>query len=119
MIQFSSGGRQGPRLNYDLFVLPESNNIYGAFINKHTSKQSLAESFYSYGWSVRKSSYEDFEIEYEWIQFEIVGEENVLFSGIIDVTKIENFNMTLKEIGIQCSFEVYNSDEIMVYQKKS
>jgi hypothetical protein len=60
------------------------NNIYGILIG-FNSIVELANIFSKLGWSVRKSSFSDFEIENERAQLELIDSEHqILVSGLID-----------------------------------
>ena len=72
------------------YDIPDRNNMYGV-IKGTVSKKKIATIFHELGWSVRKSSWTDFEIESQWAELTIEGDKEVLFIGIWMKPNLKNW----------------------------
>jgi|GEM_PF-2047587 len=109
MTLFTSSGTKGFQLDSEKYSIPDTNNASGVINSKH-SKLELAQKFYDIGWSVRKSAFDNYEIEGEWAEFEVVGEGEVLISCSIDVSCFDQFVEILTKFDIGFSLELYNEE---------
>ncbi|MFY0602013.1 MAG: hypothetical protein JXR03_20230 [Cyclobacteriaceae bacterium] len=112
-MEFTSGGTKGFKLDEERFNIPDGHNIYGV-IHGTDSKIEIATKFHELGWSVRKSSWTDFEMESEWAELHVEGENKILFKGMIDEDKFEELENLLDKFGFKYSLELYNEkDELL------
>ena len=117
--EFTSGFSTGFRLDESKFNIPAANNLYGAIIDTDILK-FVSELFYQ-GWSVRKSSYQNFEVEHKWIQADLkLQEKEIIISGCIDPDKYTTLIEIFQCYGSLASLELYNEDFQLVksYQSK-
>ncbi|MEM9276788.1 MAG: hypothetical protein AAGA80_28195 [Cyanobacteria bacterium P01_F01_bin.143] len=109
-MEFTSGGTEGFRLDEERYNIPDGNNMYGV-VNDTISKKQIATKFHELGWSVRKSSWTDFEIECQWAELHIEGENEILFNGILDETKFEELGDLMVKLGFKYSIELYDDEQ--------
>ena len=109
-MKFTSGGTRGLQLDEERYNIPDGNNMYGK-IKGTVSKEQIATKFHELGWSVRKSSWTDFEIESQWAELNIEGDKEILFNGIMDETKFEELEGLLIKLGFEFSLELYNQEQ--------
>ncbi len=119
-MKFNSNGiGGGPKLNFNKYQMPNSNNLYGSF-DGGKSKYEIALFFYNNGWNIRKSSFYDFEIENEWAEFEINGENNKpLLKGMIDINYFNHLIEELNLLEIKYSLELYNDKQELIKEIKT
>ncbi|GAA0189042.1 hypothetical protein GCM10009122_48630 [Fulvivirga kasyanovii] len=111
-MEFTSGGTEGFKLNKKLYDIPEELNMYGT-IEGINSKLELVSKFHQLGWSVRKSSWTDYEVENEWTELCIQGENEILLSGILDEQKFEELGDLLNSFGVKYNFELVDEFQIL------
>jgi hypothetical protein len=117
MVQFkseiNSSYSDGIKLNSEKFRIPDSNNFYGILYNLD-SKAELAKKFMGIGWSVRRATWVDYEIQSEFCEIIIEGHDSEpLFSGTIDPSMVDDFESILREFGLKYSVELYKNGEIV------
>ena len=109
-MEFTSGGTNGSKLDEERYNIPGENNMYGVILGTN-SKIEIATKFHEIGWSVRKSSWTDFEIESEWAELHIEGENEILFNGMLDESKFEELQNLLEKFGLKYSLELYDGEQ--------
>jgi len=101
------------------YKIPNQNNLYGTIFDIE-SKRILADMFGANGWSVRKSTWTDFEIRTEWSQIVIENEDqNPLINGVIDPTMFDSFCLLLDSLKIKYSIELYDNQGRLIKEEKS
>ncbi len=100
MSGFTSGRTDGFCLNKEKYNFPDRSNLYGD-IGKGYSTLEIVTKFYEIGWSVRRSSWEDFEIEAEWAKFAIIEAPGIFINGIIDTSQFDTLAKILTDFDVQ------------------
>ncbi|SNY40276.1 hypothetical protein [Paractinoplanes atraurantiacus] len=107
-MEISSGGTAGPRLTDEVAVLDD--NVYGSLPGT-LSARSIAESLVGSGWRARASSWTAFEVEQEWIRIELQQQpEAVLFSGVVEPSRLDDPADTFARLGLSYSIELWNPE---------
>ena len=109
-MEFTSSGTKGFQLNEGLYNIPKANNMYGV-LEGINSKLEITIKFYELGWSVRKSSWNDYEVETEWAKLCIEGEKGILINGLLDERKLDTLGFLLNGFGLTFSLELYCEDK--------
>ncbi|WP_089686417.1 hypothetical protein [Catalinimonas alkaloidigena] len=98
----------------DNFRVPDDDNLYG-IIYTIDSPLEIANHFDKQGWSIRKSSWTDYEVKAEWAELEIVrNHEAALISGAIDGQKFDDLKVTLMTFEYQFSIELYDQENKLI-----
>lgn len=106
--EFNSGYSKGKKLDEKLYNIPTYNNLYGDILMVD-SKTQLAEKFYQIGWSVRKASWTDYEIQCEWAELIIESDDtSPLVSGVIDPVMLQRLAQLLTDFQIRYKLELYD-----------
>ena len=108
--EFTSGGTSKLELDYDRYEIPDQNNLYG-ILGFKTSKHQTANHFDNIGWSVRKNTWTDYEIESTWAKLTIEGKNEILLNGVIDEQKFDELKTILDNFKLDFSIELYNSKQ--------
>ena len=104
--------RKSLKLNPSKFEIPEFNNLSGIIYNVN-SKYTVARKFKKLNWSIRKSTYHDFELECEWASFQLEGYDHILINGIIDPKMFNHLSSLLKQFGVDYKLELYDGNHIL------
>jgi hypothetical protein len=115
---FTSGGTKGPKYNEAKYPIPESTNLYG-IVESLIAKEELALIFYKHGWSVRKSSWVDFEVECEWAELTIEGDNEILINGLLAPDMFEELFQFLEQQQLKFSLEFYVDNELLEERVKN
>ncbi len=100
--------------------IPEGNNFYAYFEN--TNKDKLKELFTQNGWTIRKSSWTDFEIENAWSEFSLEGDnEQPLLSGrvLFNSDYIALLNNLFDRLDCKYQYEFYDNEKNLILEKKN
>jgi hypothetical protein len=107
-VEITSGGTPGPRLAEALRDL--DSNVFGE-LPALASAHRVAEALATTGWSARASSYTDYEVEREWASIELQPwPGGVLFSGVVDPSRVDELAAIFEGLGLRYSIELYNPD---------
>jgi hypothetical protein len=99
--------------------IPGYNNLYGTIFNVK-SKKALADMFESKGWSVRNSSWTDFEVRTDWGELTIESEDkNPLINGTIDPMMFDQLKQILNSFNVVYSLELYDEQKNLIKEEKS
>ena len=96
----------------------ENPNVYGSFRGK---KIVIVKAFVKRGWSSRKCSWTDFEIENEWSELIVEGyEPDCLINGfVLDVeNNISKISDVLKSTVSNWKLEIYDTQSQLVKELK-
>jgi hypothetical protein len=97
-----------------MYKIPNQNNLYGTIFDIE-SKKMLADKFVANGWSIRKSTWTDFEVGSDWSEIVIENEDqNPLINGAIDPTMFDNFQLFLDPLKIKYSLELYDEQGTLI-----
>ncbi|MEV6105679.1 hypothetical protein AB0M28_13325 [Streptomyces sp. NPDC051940] len=111
-MDFTSGGTPGPQLDEQAVAALEvevGNHVCGS-LTSVTDAHLAAEVFYAGGWSVRRSGWDEFEVEHTFAQLEILPLSPVVFSGFVDSARIEDLLAALDSLGLPWTVEHENQD---------
>jgi hypothetical protein len=109
-VEFTSGGTGGPRLDATALARADrGNNVWGS-LTAAASAQRVAEVFHSAGWSVRRSSWTEFEVENAFAELELLPLDPVAFSGFVDPDRIAVLLAALEETGMPFTVEFEDDD---------
>ena len=108
-MEFTSNGTKGSKLNEESYNIPDETNFYGTLIG--TSKLNIATQFHGIGWSVRRCSWTDYEVECEWGELTIEGKNQTLLNGTIDEEMFEQLAKILNGMGLKFSLELYDMNQ--------
>lgn len=72
--------------------------------------QRAAEEFSSAGWSVRRSSWTEFEVECAFAEFELIPADSVLISGFVDPDRVAVLLTALREMSMAFTVEFEDGD---------
>jgi hypothetical protein len=101
------------------YRIPNQNNLYGTIFDIE-SKKILADMFEANGWSIRKSTWTDFEIRTDWGEIVIENEDqNPFINGAIDPTMFDNFRLLLDFLKIKYSIEFYDDQGTLIKEGKN
>ncbi|MFF3301682.1 hypothetical protein [Streptomyces sp. NPDC002908] len=109
-MDFTSGGAGGPRLDAAALAQAEQgNNLWGT-LTYPVGARRAAEEFRAAGWSVRRSSWTDFEVECAFAEFELLPGDSVLISGFVDPDRVAVLLTALREMGLAFTVEFEDGD---------
>lgn len=100
--------------------MPEENNFYASFSN--ISKTKLKDLFEQNDWTIRKSSWTDFEIGNSWTEFILEGNYNEpLLNGKVAFHKdnILLLDKLFSSLGGRYVYEFYDKDKNLLLEKKN
>jgi hypothetical protein len=101
------------------YKIPDQNNLYGT-ISGIESKKALADIFEANGWTIRKSTWTDFEVSTVWAEITIEGEDKTtLINGVIDPKMFDDFRQFLDSLRIGYSIELYDDKKILLKEMRS
>ncbi|NES25974.1 hypothetical protein GCE86_26085 [Micromonospora terminaliae] len=108
-MEITSGGTPGPRLADRLAAL--DNNLYGR-LQQAPKAKILAEMFVRAGWRARASSWNEYEVEHDWVCIELVepSPDECLFSGVVDPSRVDELGAILAGFGLRYSIELWSAD---------
>lgn len=100
--------------------MPEENNFYASFSN--ISKTKLKDLFEQNDWTIRKSSWTDFEFGNSWTELTLEGSDNEpLLNGRVAFHKdnILLLDKLFNLAGGQYVYEFYDEDKNLLFEKKN
>lgn len=91
--------------------IPDGSNFFSV-LHTTLTKEQIAQLYGKLGWSVRKCSWVDYEIECEWAELVIDSDSPILMHGsVADVeTRAKEIVAPLREAGIEFSAEAYGPE---------
>ena len=89
------------------------NSLYGLIFDK-ISKQSVAKKFKEVGWNVRKSGFYSYEINSDWAELNIDGENEILLNGEIDLEHFEELEKLIISFDFKYSLELYDNENQLI-----
>jgi hypothetical protein len=110
-MEIPSGGTPGPSLADEWAAL--DNNVYG-WLHDAPPLRHLAELFVAAGWSARASSWTEYEVEREWACVELRQQApaEVIFSGVVDPSRVAELAAAFTGLGLRYSIELQNADGV-------
>ncbi len=110
-MEFTSGG--GGRDRLDPSLASSDNNVYGLLYG-HADAKTVAECFVRLGWSVRKASWDEFEVTNEWCSF-IVGSPGgqLKLSGVVASEHLDDLGAAFAAAGQTYSLELYDGNDLV------
>ncbi|MER7939309.1 hypothetical protein ACIQ64_02180 [Streptomyces sp. NPDC094473] len=109
-MDFTPGGTGGARLDdAALAQAGRGNNLWGSLAGTAGARRA-AEVFHAAGWSVRRSSWTEFEVESAFAEFELMPSHPVVFSGFVDPDRITALLAALQEMGMPFTVEFEDDD---------
>lgn len=77
------------------------------------SKRKIAKHFKKAGWPIRKSGWDEYEIESEQVELELYGDSEILMSGYINDYKITILSIisVLEQYDIAYNIECYDQKD--------
>jgi hypothetical protein len=100
--------------------IPDENNFYASFTN--TDKTKLKELLEQNGWTIRKSSWTDFELGNSWTELTLQGSDNEpLLSGRVAFHKDNIILLTnlFDSLDGQYKYEFYDKQKNIILEKKN
>lgn len=98
---------------------PKYVNFYSSF--ESPTKLELKEFLENNGWKSRKESWEDFELTNDWCELNLIADETKpLLKGTIKNpnTNYKNLINLLKKSGAKFSAELYDEENVLIYNDK-
>lgn len=107
-MEITSGGTAGPQFDWRRYDL--ENNLYGSLPGT-SDPRAVAEAFHRAGWRARKSAWDEYEIEQEWAELNLVpAGERVRFSGTVVPQNLQTLLTLLTDLGYAYTAEYYDQD---------
>ncbi len=80
------------------------NNLYG-MISNDISKKNLEDKFKKMGWKIRKSGFDEYEIN---------GEKEILLNGEVLVDRFEDLEKELLNLKLSYKLAIYDNDNQLI-----
>ncbi|MCZ4120314.1 hypothetical protein [Streptomyces sp. H39-S7] len=109
-MNFTSGGAPGPRLDQQAIAAQDLGNNVCGFLTSAKDAQHAADTFRAGGWSVRASSWDEFEVEHTFARLELLPIAPVTFSGFVDPARIDTLLTALTSLGLSWTVEYEHRD---------
>jgi hypothetical protein len=102
-------------LRYNVDSFPERNNFYGA-IETALNKSELAAVFAASGWSIRKCTWEDYELTCGFAELILEADDPMLLHGAVAevLQNAQGVADVLRKAGATFSLECYATDHTLV-----
>ena len=100
--------------------MSNENNFYASFIS--ISKTKIKEAFVSNGWVQRMANWTDFELNNDWSELTLEGDENEpLLNGKVTFhqSNIDILNKIFNELEAQYFYEFYDEHKKLILEKKN
>jgi hypothetical protein len=104
-MEFTSGGTAGPEFDDRAKAFDIAGSVPTA-----AHAQQVAEIFFAAGWSVRKRSWTEFEVEHRHAQLSVLPLEPVVFTGEVAIDGVGELIATFERVGHQCTVELYDPE---------
>jgi hypothetical protein len=107
-MSITSDGTPDPGLVDELVAL--DSNVYG-FMHNASDLESLARAFAQLGWAVRKSAWDEYEVECSWCQVNLFDSGGVpKFAGVVELTRADELADAFRSLDVDYEIELYNLD---------
>lgn len=82
-------------------------NVCGS-VDGDVTPEAVASFFATAGWSVRKSSWTEYQVRHAFAEIEFFRHDNVTgFHGVVEPDQVRALAGTFADLGLACSIELY------------